>query len=182
MIPIHRAAGRSAGLNEILKEEGIVSGKKYKPQHQMNLKYYDEIIKGYFNKFRYVIGENLIQQFTMKGFHGPSCTNGGIIVLGHPLYTPLRKTRKGFKQITRNTERKLLLNRNRLTIYIITLLKTLFKTYFKQDYTISYRQFKYIYQHSVSILSFANRSGRPIIKSLNRINQSIKILAAKRQH
>lgn len=123
------------------------------PLTQTNQEFYETIIKGFFNKFRYILADLYIYRTLKK--------KGVIVILG----TSLRR------RSSINTK----LYKNRLTVYLIHYLQNIMETYLNQKNEITYRQQKNLTQNSSTILAYVvNNKNLPLIKSLNKINRWVR--------
>jgi len=152
-----------------------------KLKRDIAFKFTDDIVKGIFSKFGYLIADVLIQ----RDFH----KNGSLIILGNLLSKFNFRKRKRLLSRTlkvwewsnhrskilneRLNAKKRKLTYSRLTVYLLSYIQELLNTYLSHNYTLSFREIKKVYRNSDILTSYITKNKMPIIKMIKRVNRKI---------
>jgi len=153
-----------------------------KLHRDITLKITENVIKGMFKKFQYLISDLIIH----RNFNN----SGNIIILGTTwsklvyrnrrrlLIRSLRKWQlANFKNKIYEEKLDLKYNhrvKSRFTVYLLTYLNQLLRTYLLINYNLSYRQIKKVYKNSGTLLTYVAYNKITIMRMMRRVLRRVK--------
>jgi hypothetical protein len=153
-----------------------------KLHRDITLKITENVIKGMFKKFRFLISDLIIHR---------NFNNSGKIIIFGTNWKKLayRKRRKLLIRTLRKWQlpdfksqifvekfrlKKYSRVKSRYTVYLLTYLNSLFRSYLLLNYMFSFRQIKKVYKNSGTLLTYIAYNKVTILKMMRRVLRRVK--------